>query len=114
MLNKAETITLYVFLSIVMLGGLNWGVQAFTGNDIMALSINAANKTGGSSVQDIDTVYLTTTDLPSSVIPRLVYAVVFASVFIVAGLLLKSAFGKDAGDCVVPSLHTFVAPPSAV
>ena len=108
MLNKGETITFYVCLSLLLVGGLNWGIQAFSGNDILALVINnAANKTGGSSIQDNETVYLTTADDASFWAPRVVYLLVFASVFVVAGLLFKSAFGKDAGDSVVPALSTF-------
>lgn len=110
MLDKGETIAFYIFLSIVLLGGLNWGIQAFSGNDILALTINAANRTGGSSIQDEKTVYLTTGDVASSVVPRVVYALVFGSVFVVAGLLFKSAFGKNAGDCVLPSLQTRAQP----
>ena len=107
MLNKGETIVFYVCLTLVLVGGLNWGVQAFSGNDILALIINATNKTGGSSIQDNKTVYFTATDDSSFWLPRVVYLLVFASVFIVAGLLFKSAYGKDAGVSVVPSLSVF-------
>ena len=111
MLNKGETIAFYIFLSIVLVGGINWGIEAFAGRDLFALIINDwAGVVGGSSVQDTDPdLLLLTRDESGKVIPRIIYSLVFASTIIVAALLIKSAYTKSSTgtDCVIPSFASF-------
>ena len=80
-------------------------MQSISQRDVLALLISTADKTGGSSVQSVQTVKtvsLPASDPASIIIPRLVYSLVFASTIIVAALLIKSAV--TGGDCVVPTL----------
>jgi hypothetical protein len=100
MLNKAEVILFYVFLTVLLVGGVNWGIEAFAGRDLFALIINAANKAGGSTLQN-EHVKLKHKDAASRYIPRVIYALVFVATLGVVALLLKSAL---TGGAVVPAL----------
>jgi len=116
MLSKGETIAFYVCLSIVLVGGINWGIEAFAGRDLFALIINGAGVVGGSSVQETDPdLLLLTRDDAGKVVPRIIYSLVFASTIIVAALLIKSAYTKSSTgtDCVIPSLASFSATTTA-
>lgn len=101
MLTKAETITFYVFLSLVLVGAVNWGIQAFSGRDLIAILVNAAKRAGGSNMQK-EFLVLYEKDTASIVIPRVVYALVFCSAIIVIALLIKGA--ASGGPYVIPQL----------
>ena len=102
MLTRPETITLHVFLSIMIFGAVNWGTEAITGRDMLAHIINATGHAGGSTLQTCAAVTLKE-DGASAVIPRIVYALVCASALIVGALLLKSS--ATGGDAAVPHLR---------
>ena len=113
MLSKVETILFYVCLTVVLIGGINWGIEAFAGRDLFALIINDwAGVVGGSSVQETDPdLLLLTRDDAGKVVPRVIYSLVFVATIIVAALLIKSAYTKSSTgtDCVIPSLASFSA-----
>lgn len=100
MLNKAELILFYIFLTVLLIGGLNWGIEAFAGRDLFAILINAANKAGGSTLQN-EHVKLKPKDGASKYIPRVIYGLVFVATIGVVALLLKSAV---TGGAIVPAL----------
>lgn len=100
MLTKAETILFYVFLSIVLLGGVNWGIEAFASKDLFAVIINASKKAGGSTLQN-EHVVLKPRDPASRYIPRVIYALVFIATLGVVAILVKSAY---TGGAIVPAL----------
>ena len=91
MLTKPESIVLYVFLVIVLLGGLNWGIEGIYSRDAFALALNNENQFGGSALQKKNVVFLMTQNATSAIVPRVFYVLVFASSIIVAALLIKDA-----------------------
>jgi hypothetical protein len=103
MLTRTETIVFYVFLSITLFGAVNWGVQAASKRDTFALIINGAKATGGSGLQEHVVTVREKSNDASLYLPRILYAIVFASAVIVAALLIKSAVTR--GACVVPLLN---------
>ena len=100
MLTEAETILFYVFLAFVLLGGINWGIEAFAGRDLFAVIINSCKKAGGSSLQN-EHVILKPRDQASRYTPRVIYALVFVATIGVVVLLLKSA---ATGGAMIPAI----------
>jgi uncharacterized membrane protein YuzA (DUF378 family) len=75
-----------VFGIIVLIGAINWGVQACAQRDIIALITNTAHKAGGSAMQD--NLVLLPYNEASRVVPRVVYGLVGISGIMVAVCLI--------------------------
>lgn len=100
MLDRGATIAFYVFLTVLLVGGINWGVQSFAGRDILALIINTTGQAGGSMNEAELLGYRDSKG--AEIASRIIYALVFASALIVAILLIYSA---ATGGSVIPSLE---------
>ena len=105
MLTSAETVVFWVFLAIVFVGALNWGILAICKKDLIALMVNAAKKSGGAATQN--NVVLLKTNRAAAIVPRVVYGLVFVSMLIVVVLILKSVATNDesgSAGSVIPAL----------
>lgn len=81
----------FFFLAILLLGGLNWGIQSIAGRDLLCILINAADVAGGSATQN--TVFAKPTNPAAEWVPRVVYGLVGAS-FIVVFVMTVLGFEK--------------------
>lgn len=102
MLTKAESVLFYTCVVLLVVGGLNWGVEGIAKKDILYYLITLANKTGGSELAGQLPDPKKPQNEAAKIVPRIVYIIVGVAALIAVILMIKNAATGQA-----PSSYTF-------
>lgn len=99
--SKFEQTLFYISLVLVIIGGVNWGIQAFSGKDLLYYIIVLTKKSGGSVMVGVATDEDKYPENEATkIIPRVVYGLVFLGAVILAVLAVKHAVTTSGSDQV--------------